>query len=147
MAAERGRLLVSERTGLAGSVPVGVGARDEHPRMADGENVYLVADDFVHDAIGVDDQLVKSFGIRWQGVEALERNIWTRERIMLKLRNVADDFVVPANGVLVRKLLLDRKKNVLKEQLRVWGELRRHWAALDAACLRRAARTLRDTTR
>ena len=64
-----------------------------------------------------------------------------------KLRNIADDFVVPANGILVRKLLLDRKKNVLKEQLRVWGELRRHWAALDAACLRRAARTLRDTTR
>lgn len=143
--AVRGRLLVPERVVFAGSVPVGIGVRDEHPRMADGENVHLVADDFVYDAIGVDDQLVKSFGIRWQGVEALERNIWARERIMLKLRNVADDFVVPANGVLVRKLLLDRKKNVLKEQLRVWGELRCHWAALDAACLRRAARTLRDT--
>ena len=30
----------AERGGL---VPVGVGARDEHPRVADGENVYLVA--------------------------------------------------------------------------------------------------------
>ena len=30
-------------TECGGSVPVGVGARDEHPRVADGENVYLVA--------------------------------------------------------------------------------------------------------
>ena len=28
--------------------------------MADGENVYLVVDDFVHDAVGFDDQ--SSFG-------------------------------------------------------------------------------------
>ena len=126
-------------------VPVGVGARYEHPRMADGEDVHLVADDFVHDAIGFDDQLVKPLGIRRYGVETLKRNIGAREGEMLKLRNVADDFVVPANGIFVRKLLLDRKKNVLKERLRVWGELRCHWAALDTACLRRVARTLRDT--
>ena len=40
-------------------VPVGVGARDEHPRMADGENVYLIADDFVRDAIGMAEGLAK----------------------------------------------------------------------------------------
>ena len=59
------RLLVPERVGLAGSVPVGVGARYEHPRVADGENVYLVADDFVQDAIGgSDDQLTQTIDER-----------------------------------------------------------------------------------
>ena len=142
---QRGWLLIPDRVGLAGSVPVGVGVCNEHPRMADGENVYFVADDFVHDAIGFDDQLVKSFGIRRRGVEALEWNIGAREREMLKLRNIADDFVVPAKGIFVRKLFLDRKEDVLEEPLRVRGELRCHLAALEAACSRRAARTLRDT--
>ena len=36
----RERSACAERGGL---VPVGVGARDEHPRVADGENVYIVA--------------------------------------------------------------------------------------------------------
>ena len=63
--AKRGRLLVPERVGRGGSVPVGVGARDEHPRVADGENVYLVADDFVQDAIGgSDDQLTQTIDER-----------------------------------------------------------------------------------
>lgn len=46
-------------------VPVDVGARYEHPRVSDGENVYLVADDFVQDAIGgSDDQLTQTIDER-----------------------------------------------------------------------------------
>ena len=54
---ERGRWVGA--LALRRLVPVGVGARYEHPRMADGENVYLVADDFVHDAIGATEGLAK----------------------------------------------------------------------------------------
>ena len=103
--------------------------------MADGENVYLVVDDFVHDAVGFDDQLVKLFGIRRHGVEAFKRNIGAREGELLKLRNLADDLVVPAYGIFMRKLIRNRKKDVLKERLRVRGELWRHLATFDAVCL------------
>ena len=54
---ERGRWVGA--LSLQRSVPVGVGACDEHPRMADGENVYFITDDFVHDAVGFDNQLAK----------------------------------------------------------------------------------------
>ena len=50
------RRRIDERAGL---VPAGVGSCYEHPRMADGENVYLVADDFVHDAIGAAEGLTE----------------------------------------------------------------------------------------
>lgn len=44
---------------FTGLVQVGVGAGYEHSRMADGENVYFITDDFVHDAVGFDNQLAK----------------------------------------------------------------------------------------
>lgn len=60
---------------VARSVPVGVGARDEHPRMADGENVHLVADDFVHDAIGTAE------GLTERGRLELARRVDVHQRV------------------------------------------------------------------
>ena len=57
--AKRTRVLTAVCVGFAGLVPVGVGACDAHARMADGEDVYFVTDDFVLDAVGFDNQLAK----------------------------------------------------------------------------------------
>ena len=62
------------------SVPVSVVKGDKHATVADRQDVAFVRDDFVDDAIGLDDQLVKSFGIRRHGVIALDGNGWMRER-------------------------------------------------------------------
>lgn len=40
--------------------------------MADGENVYLVADDFVHDPIGAAKGLAEIIGVRRDCVEAFK---------------------------------------------------------------------------
>ena len=82
--------------------------------MANGKNMNLFAYKFVNDAVGPYNQLAKSFKIRWYSVETFGWNIWAREREKIKLCNSVDDLIVPANGIFVRELFFNRKKNVLK---------------------------------
>lgn len=127
------------------SVPAGVVDGDERAAVANRKNVDFVFDDFVNDAIGFDDQLVKAIVVRRYGVVALDGNRRTREGKLLKLCNVMDDLIVPADGILVGKFFFDCEEDVLEEGLRVGRELGSHFAILTVACSRRAARVLRET--
>ena len=87
--------------------------------MADGEDVYHVADDFVHDAIGFDDQLVKSFGIRWHGVETLKRNIGARERKTSEFVGGFTQFDFPTKAVVGIEFYCDAENDVFEKHLGV----------------------------
>ena len=129
------RLLVPERVGFAGSVPVGVGARYEHPRMADGENVYLVVDDFVHDAIGTAEGLTEFVGVRRDRVEAFKRNAIAGEGMIFECQDGALNVVVPAQGVCNGLCVGNGVNNVIQEALGMRREIGFH------ACFRCRARS------
>ena len=61
------------------SASVRVVKEDEHAAVADRGDVDFAFDDFVNEVIGFDDQLVKSLGIRRDGVVALDGNGLMRE--------------------------------------------------------------------
>ena len=129
------RLLVPERVGLAGSVPVGVGARYEHPRMADGENVYLVVDDFVHDAIGTAEGLTEFVGVRRDCVEAFKRNDIAGEGMIFECQDGALNVVILAQGVCNGLCVGNGVNNVIQEALGMRREIGFH------ACFRCRARS------
>ena len=71
---------MNEMPRVVSSVPVGVVHDHEHAPVADREDAHLVAHDFVDDAVGLDDQLAKTFGIRRDFAEADARDDGTGER-------------------------------------------------------------------
>ena len=52
------------------SRPVGVAFRDEHPCMADGEDMNFAIDRLVHDAVRLADDLAKAVYVFGDGLEA-----------------------------------------------------------------------------
>ena len=67
------------------SIPECVRIGDEHPRMADGENVHFVSDNFVDDPIGTAEGLAEIVGVRRDRVEAFKRNVVTGLGMILHL--------------------------------------------------------------
>ena len=120
------RQMVPAYVGRGGSVPVGVGARYEHSRMADGENVYLVADDFVHDAIGTAEGLAEFVGVRRDRVEAFNRNAIAGEGMIFECQDGALNVVVPAQGVCNGLCVGNGINNVIQETLGMRREIGFH---------------------
>ena len=67
------------------SIPECVCIGDEHPRMADGENMHFVSDDFVDDPIGAAEDLTEIVGVWRDRVKAVKRNVVTRLGMVLHL--------------------------------------------------------------
>ena len=67
------------------SIPECVCIGDEHPRMADGENMHFVSDDFVDNPIGTAEGLAEIVSIRRDCVKAFKRNVITGLGMILHL--------------------------------------------------------------
>ena len=85
-------------------VPVGIVQGDEHAAVADREDVDFAFDDFVDDAIGFDDQLVKSLGIRRDAVVALDGNGLMREGEVAESVGCFSQLHLPANAAFGKQL-------------------------------------------
>ena len=120
---------------LAGLVPVGVGAGNEHPRMANGENVYFVTDDFVHDAVGAAEGLAEFVGVRWDCLETFERNASAGMGEVLKLHHAFVNVGMPSQSVIRVKFLCNSSENAREELPRVRRPLGCH-AFSSRCCLR-----------
>ena len=71
---------MNEMPRVVSSVPVGVVHGYEHASVANREDAHLVAHNLVDDAVGLDDQLAKAFGIRRDFAKADARDDGTGER-------------------------------------------------------------------
>ena len=103
----------------ARSVPVGVGCGYEHSRVADGEDVNLLFGDFVHDAVGLDDELAEPVGI---GRKCVETFGWDSCADVVEVGELACGFVeftCPAHGIVKGKFAGNDAKNVVALVLRV----------------------------
>ena len=82
--------------------------------MADGENVNLVTDRFVHDAVRLADDLPQAVGISGNGVETFGGNNWPRERKVGKPVGIVQDALAPSVGILDAESIFDLRKDIKK---------------------------------
>ena len=82
--------------------------------MADREDVNLVTDRFIHDAIGFADDLPQTVSISGNGLETLGRNNWPRERKVGKPVGIVQDALAPSVGILDAESVFDLRKDIKK---------------------------------
>lgn len=102
------------------SVPDGVVEGDEHAAVANRKNVNFVFDDFVNDAIGLDDQLVKAVVVRRYGKVALDGNGRTREGKIAKSVGSFAKLCFPAYAIVGVELGCNAEDDFLKKRLGAW---------------------------
>ena len=102
------------------SIPGGVVHGHKHPRMADGENVNLVTDKFIYDAVRFANDLAEPVGINRNDVEALHGNAWPREREVAYVGCRCAQLAFPSQGVVNGESLSNSEDDIIKKSLGVW---------------------------
>ena len=108
------------------SAPERVAFRDEHPRVADGEDVDFILYRLVHDAIGTAENLVETVCVVRYGHEAFIWDGRSEKRKCFKLVGFFLYAQAPSGGILRRTLNAYDMKNVGEERFSVRRPLGLH---------------------